>query len=166
MRARDDAPVPPGDRAFPAQGAAVASGPVSEAMARKPGPKDPQPVDAYVGARIRFRRNLLGISQTEMAEKIGVTFQQVQKYEKGTNRIGISRLMQICNVLDVTPEWLLEGAPEAKAKPRTPQLDAAFAEFQADNLAPRLLQAWGRLPRQLKRSIVTLMTALADAPPK
>ena len=135
-------------------------------MARKPGPKDPQPVDAHVGARIRFRRNLLGISQTEMAAQIGVTFQQVQKYEKGSNRIGVSRLMQICQVLDVTPEWLLEGAPAAKPKPRTPQLDAAFAAFQSDNLAPRLLLAWARLPRRIKRSMVTLMTALADAPPK
>ena len=61
--------------------------------------KGTQPVDVYVGARIRFRRNLLGISQTEMGERIGVTFQQVQKYEKGVNRIGSSRLMHICDVL-------------------------------------------------------------------
>jgi transcriptional regulator with XRE-family HTH domain len=90
--------------------------------------KGAQPVDVYVGARIRFRRNLLGISQTEMGERIGVTFQQVQKYEKGVNRIGSSRLLQICEVIQVTPAWLFEGGPvpKLKASATAREMDAAF----------------------------------------
>ena len=133
-------------------------------MPRAAGTKDARPVDAYVGARIRFRRNLLGISQMEMGHRIGVTFQQVQKYEKGVNRIGSSRLMQICDVLQVTPAWLFEGAPGAQSKPTAAarQLDAAFTAFQADDVAPQLMPVWGRLPLQIKRLMVALMSAIAD----
>src|SRR5262249_12212554 len=108
------------------------------------GPKGARPVDEYVGARIRFRRNLLRISQTEMANRIGVTFQQVQKYEKGVNRIGSSRLMQICDALEVTPDWLFEGAPgpHAKAIAGARQMDATLAAFQADDVAPQLVPVW------------------------
>src|SRR5262245_7724692 len=135
--------------------------------ARKVGNKAAQPIDAHVGTRIRFRRNLLAISQTDMAERIGVTFQQVQKYERGTNRIGASRLIKICEVLEVSPEWLFEGAPgttpKAPAeKPPSRGVEAALASFRMDNLAPRLLMAWTRLPADTKRSMVALMTALAD----
>src|SRR5215475_11200254 len=128
------------------------------------GPKGARPVDEYVGARIRFRRNVLRISQTEMANRIGVTFQQVQKYEKGVNRIGSSRLMQICDVLQVTPAWLFEGAPGPQSKPTAAarQLDAAFTAFQADDVAPQLMPIWGRLPVQIKRLMVALMSAIAD----
>src|SRR5262245_18183647 len=132
-------------------------------MPRAAGTKDARPVDAYVGARIRFRRKLLGISQMEMGHRIGVTFQLVQKYEKGVNRIGSSRLMQICDVLQVTPAWLFEGAPGPPSKPTAAarQLDAAFTAFQADDVAPQLMPVWGRLPVQIKRLMVALMTAIA-----
>lgn len=63
--------------------------------------KVPNPIDAYVGSRVRTRRLMLGMSQERLAEQIGVTFQQVQKYEKGTNRIGASRLQAIAGVLAV-----------------------------------------------------------------
>jgi transcriptional regulator with XRE-family HTH domain len=63
--------------------------------------KVPNPIDAYVGSRVRMRRLMLGMSQERLAEQIGVTFQQVQKYEKGTNRIGASRLQAIASVLAV-----------------------------------------------------------------
>ena len=122
-------------------------------MARDAGVKAAQPVDAYVGARIRFRRNLLGLSQTEMGHRIGVTFQQVQKYEKGINRIGSSRLVQICDVLQVTPAWLFEGAPgpTPKQSAAASKTDAAFAAFQADEVAPRLVPIWPTLPIRIKR---------------
>lgn len=63
--------------------------------------KVPNPIDAYVGSRVRMRRLMLGMSQERLADQIGVTFQQVQKYEKGTNRIGASRLQAIASVLAV-----------------------------------------------------------------
>src|SRR3569833_62810 len=97
---------------------------------RKETTRAPQRIDAYVGERIRFRRNLLGVTQTEMADRIGVTFQQLQKYEKGVNRIGASRLMQICKALEVTPEWLFEGAPGGQPSAATRDIDTAFAAFQ------------------------------------
>src|SRR5512147_224203 len=116
-------------------------------MPRSAGIKGTRPVDAYVGAKIRFRRNMLGISQTEMGDRIGVTFQQVQKYEKGINRIGSSRLMQICDVLGITPAWLFEGAPGAATtmSAQTRDMDAGFA---ADRVAPRVVTAWARLPNR------------------
>jgi transcriptional regulator with XRE-family HTH domain len=68
----------------------------------------PNPIDVHVGARIRLRRTLLGISQTTLAEAIGLTFQQVQKYEKGVNRVSSSRLVDLANALDVTVSYFFE----------------------------------------------------------
>jgi transcriptional regulator with XRE-family HTH domain len=69
------------------------------------------PVDQHVGARIRMQRMVRGFSQTELGKAVGVTFQQVQKYEKGTNRVSASRLQRVANVLEVTPDFFFEGAP-------------------------------------------------------
>ncbi len=71
----------------------------------------PNPVDVHVGARLRQRRTLLGMSQTTSGEGIGLTFQQVQKYEKGTNRISASRLFYLSGVLDVTVEYFFDDMP-------------------------------------------------------
>jgi transcriptional regulator with XRE-family HTH domain len=68
----------------------------------------PNPIDVHVGGRIRLRRTLLGISQTMLAEAIGLTFQQVQKYEKGNNRVSSSRLMDMADVLDVSIPYFFE----------------------------------------------------------
>jgi transcriptional regulator with XRE-family HTH domain len=73
--------------------------------------KNPQPVDRHVGARVRMRRMMVGMSQDKLGDSCGVTFQQIQKYEKGTNRMGASRLHQIARVLDVPVEFFYEGAP-------------------------------------------------------
>jgi transcriptional regulator with XRE-family HTH domain len=130
-------------------------------MPRRVGIKQTQPADTHVGARIRFRRKLLGLSQTELGDRIGVTFQQVQKYEKGLNRVGASRLMRICDVLQVTPAWLFEGAPGSQASAAAPGIDAAFAAFQADPLAPQVVLAWTRLPAATKRAMLSLMLSVA-----
>jgi transcriptional regulator with XRE-family HTH domain len=68
----------------------------------------PNPVDVAVGARIRARRNVLGMSQERLADAVGVTFQQIQKYERGTNRVSASRLSQIAEALEVSPAWLFQ----------------------------------------------------------
>jgi len=132
-------------------------------MAHDVATKKPRPVDLYVGSRIRMRRNLLGISQTELGNRIGVTFQQVQKYEKGVNRIGTSRLIRICEVLQTAPEWLFEGAPGPKPKSSAAarKIEAAFAAFLADDTAPRLILIWPRLPTKLKRLAVGLLAEMA-----
>jgi len=75
--------------------------------------KAPNPVDKYVGSRVRMRRIMLGMSQEKLGDALGLTFQQVQKYEKGTNRVGASRLNQIANVLGVSLPSLFDGAPTA-----------------------------------------------------
>lgn len=73
--------------------------------------KAPNPIDKHIGARIRMRRMMLGISQEKLGEALGLTFQQVQKYEKGANRVGGSRMQQIATVLQVPVGWFYEGAP-------------------------------------------------------
>jgi transcriptional regulator with XRE-family HTH domain len=73
--------------------------------------KAPNPIDRHVGSRVRMRRILLGMSQEKLGEALGLTFQQVQKYEKGTNRIGASRLQQISTTLNVPPAFFFDGAP-------------------------------------------------------
>lgn len=73
--------------------------------------KVPNPIDRHVGSRVRMRRILLGMSQEKLGEALGLTFQQVQKYEKGTNRIGASRLQQISKTLNVPPSFFFDGAP-------------------------------------------------------
>ena len=73
--------------------------------------KAPNPTDKHVGARVRMRRMMLAMSQEKLGDALGLTFQQVQKYEKGTNRIGASRLQQISNILQVPVSFFFEGAP-------------------------------------------------------
>ena len=73
---------------------------------RKPRAK---PLDGHIGQRLRQRRTLIGMSQEKLADAVGLTFQQIQKYEKGTNRIGASRLWQFCRVLDVPPSYFFEA---------------------------------------------------------
>ena len=124
----------------------------------KPTNKAPKPVDRYVGSRIRMRRNMLGMNQQTLGLRIGLTFQQVQKYEKGTNRVGSSRLQQIADVLETTPAWFFEGAPGS-------QQDRAFADaasaelaaFMADHYALRLVRGFVKLRPGLRKSFVELI---------
>ena len=73
--------------------------------------KAPNPIDKHVGSRVRMRRMMLGMSQEKLGDALGLTFQQVQKYEKGTNRIGASRLQHIASILGVTISFFFEGLP-------------------------------------------------------
>ncbi len=77
--------------------------------------KAPSPVDKHVGSRVRMRRIMLGMSQEKLGEALGLTFQQVQKYEKGTNRIGASRIQQIAEILQVPVSFLFDGGPAGTA---------------------------------------------------
>jgi len=76
---------------------------------KKPGPRSSNPIDVHVGTRIRMRRQILNMSQEKLGEALGVTFQQVQKYERGTNRVGASRLWAISRVLDVPISFFYDG---------------------------------------------------------
>jgi transcriptional regulator with XRE-family HTH domain len=90
-------------------------------------PRGPTAVDTHVGQKIRARRMFLRMSQTEVADALGITFQQIQKYEKGMNRVGASRLQQISDALGVSPFYFFEGAPTVGKKMPAP-LEGELAE--------------------------------------
>lgn len=77
----------------------------------------PHPVDIHVGSRVRLCRTLKGLSQQKLAQALGLTFQQVQKYERGANRVGASRLFEMSQILDVPPSFFFEGAPTMDGAP-------------------------------------------------
>ena len=77
--------------------------------------KSPNETDKHIGSRVRARRVMLGMSQEKLADALGLTFQQVQKYEKGVNRIGASRLLHMAGILDVSIEFFFEGLPGLRA---------------------------------------------------
>jgi transcriptional regulator with XRE-family HTH domain len=122
--------------------------------------KVPNPVDVYVGSRIRMRRNMLAMSQESLATSIRLTFQQVQKYEKGVNRVGASRLQQIATALQVPPSFFFEGVsgtPDEKGAASAPSPNYV-SEFlsTADGLA--LVKAFARIDNaKLRRTIVELV---------
>jgi transcriptional regulator with XRE-family HTH domain len=125
--------------------------------------KIPKPVDAFVGARIRARRLELSISQEKLAEAIGLTFQQVQKYEKGMNRVSSSRLMQIANTLNVPPPYFFEGAPSASRKADTKSVSLDFVkDFIASKDGLALVRAFLKIPKGLRRSIVNLVDKITE----
>lgn len=127
--------------------------------------KSPNPVDQYVGRRVRMRRLMLDLSQTRLADALGVTFQQVQKYEKGTNRISASRLQHISQILQVPIPFFFEGLPPmAKGLKKAP--DALFLTYISDFLASSdglsLIKAFMQIKETgLRRSIVHLVEEVA-----
>ncbi len=127
--------------------------------------KAPNPVDKYVGSRVRMRRIMLGMSQEKLGEALGLTFQQVQKYEKGTNRVGASRIQQIAEILQVPVSFLFEGGPTGTVK-ADGTTEAASPSFVSDFLATSeglaLTRAFTRIgDAKLRRSIVDLVEQIA-----
>src|SRR5205814_5904134 len=96
--------------------------------------KAPNPIDKHVGSRVRMRRMMLSMSQEKLGDALGLTFQQVQKYEKGTNRIGASRLQQISHILQVPVAFFFEGAPNL-ADAADEMIDAPSPTYVSDFLA-------------------------------
>lgn len=126
--------------------------------------KAPNPVDKYVGSRVRMRRIMLGMSQEKLGEALGLTFQQVQKYEKGTNRVGASRIQQISEILQVPVSFLFEGGPGSSTKDGFSE--AASPSYVSDFLATSeglaLTRAFTRITdSKLRRSIVDLVEQIA-----
>lgn len=130
--------------------------------------KSPNPIDKHVGSRVRMRRVLIGMSQEKLGEALGLTFQQVQKYEKGTNRIGASRLQQISNILGMPVEFFFDGAPVPETgQPvgeglREPADTPYVADFLASNEGVQLNRAFLRIrDPKLRRRVVDLVNAIA-----
>lgn len=96
------------------------------------GETGPSPVDVHVGARIRQRRTILGMSQEKLGDALRLTFQQVQKYERGTNRVSASRLYDLCRVFKVSPDYFFDGLPSfGTAAPAYPSPSLASSVFVA-----------------------------------
>jgi transcriptional regulator with XRE-family HTH domain len=125
--------------------------------------KAPNPIDKHVGSRVRMRRMMLTMSQEKLGDALGLTFQQVQKYEKGTNRIGASRLQQISDVLQVPVAFFFEGMPNASAPHGGSALSVAqIDDFVSDIDGLRLIEAFMRIDNAtLRRRIVMLVQEIA-----
>jgi len=134
--------------------------------------KAPNPVDKYVGSRVRMRRIMLGMSQEKLGEALGLTFQQIQKYEKGTNRVGASRIQQISEILQVPVSFLFEGGPSGIANTEGFSENASptyISDFLATSEGLALTRAFTRITdAKLRRSIVDLVEQIAsrEAPVK
>jgi transcriptional regulator with XRE-family HTH domain len=129
--------------------------------------KTPNAIDTYVGMRMRRRRQLLGMSQERLAEQIGVTFQQVQKYEKGINRIGASRLQRIAEVLRTSPAFFFEQddsqAPSLAGLDLSAPVDPV-AEFLRSKEGLVLNRAFVKIEdRRIRETIISLVNAMAQA---
>ena len=140
--------------------------------AKKQTPRGPNPIDIHVGARVRLRRNQLGLTLMTLAKAVGVTYQQLQKYERGVNRIGASRLFNLSRVLDVPISFFFEDLSPAAAgggKRRTRGLsEAPAAVLEPDSLSKRetveLVRAYYRVTDpQLRKRFLDLLKALGKA---
>ena len=129
----------------------------------------PNPVDVHVGSRVRLRRTLLGMSQERLGEAIGLTFQQVQKYERGANRIGASRLYDLSRVLDVPVSFFFDDIdPAVAARPTEAAAVPDEARAEPDPMMRRetleLVRAYYRIPdSQIRRRLFDLTKAIANA---
>jgi len=122
---------------------------------RRRGKDGPDPIDVYVGSRLRERRVSLGMSQTVLADRLGLTFQQVQKYERGANRISASKLIEIARAVGLAPAELLRDLGETSAELAEPAPQAPGSKD--------LLAAYQRLRPPVRRALLTLARDLANA---
>src|SRR6267143_954898 len=127
--------------------------------------RGPNPTDRHVGSRVRMRRKMLAMSQTKLGAALVVTFQQVQKYEKGTNRIGASRLQQISHILQVPVAFFFEGAPNLHGSTegmKEAPSPAYVSDFLATSEGLSLTKAFMRIKEpKLRRRIVDLVEEIA-----
>jgi transcriptional regulator with XRE-family HTH domain len=131
--------------------------------------KAPNPIDKHVGSRVRMRRMMLGMSQEKLGDALGLTFQQVQKYEKGTNRIGASRLQQISQILQVQVSFFFEGAPNILPNSNQDGFSEAsspayVSDFLASSDGLALTKAFMKIEdSKLRRRIVDLVEQIAGS---
>lgn len=130
--------------------------------------KKPNPIDVHVGSRIRLRRTMLSMSQEKLGEALGITFQQIQKYEKGTNRVGASRLQNISSVLNVPVSFFFEDAPGEQPIEQSGMSEANSSNYVVDFLSSseglQLNRAFIKIEDpKVRRKIIDLTKALASS---
>lgn len=123
-------------------------------------------IDAHVGSRVRLRRMVVGLSQEKLGDKIGLTFQQIQKYEKGVNRIGASRLFSLSQILEVPVQFFFEGAPQAERLKNHGYADSGTEDFLYEFLNTRdgleLNRAFVKISdARVRRTVIELVRSLA-----
>jgi transcriptional regulator with XRE-family HTH domain len=123
--------------------------------------KRPNPIDAHVGSRMRMRRMMLGMSQEKLATAFGVSFQQVQKYEKGMNRMGSSRLQHAATVLNVPVSYFFEGGADGPFESPSDLPPSYVDDFVTTSDGLRLMKAFMRIRPTLQRRIVALLNEVA-----
>lgn len=132
----------------------------------KPSPRAADPVDVHIGRRIRLRRTVLGMRQDELARSVGITFQQLQKYETGENRVSASRLFQLAESLDTTVGWFYGDLQrgENSADPASGELEDLLTRRDGRNL----LREYGKIvdPAMRKRVVEIVRLIAAGQPPK
>jgi transcriptional regulator with XRE-family HTH domain len=130
--------------------------------------RGPNPVDVYVGARVRNRRKFLGLSQESLAASIDLTFQQVQKYERGSNRISASKLHLIAKTLKVPMNYFFDGVPDDGSDATNPPMDGASIEqtahdFLSTSEGIELAQYFPRIDNaRARRKVLELVRSLAE----
>jgi transcriptional regulator with XRE-family HTH domain len=134
--------------------------------------RKPNPVDVHVGSRVRYRRMIIGMSQEKLGEKMNLTFQQIQKYEKGTNRIGASRLFQLSRILDVPVGYFFEDAfagavPAASHQGlHEPEQEGYLLDFLNTREGLDLNKAFAKIhDPKVRRRVIDLVRALSEEKP-
>ncbi len=133
--------------------------------------ENPNPVDVHVGARLRLRRTMLGMSQTKLADAVGLTFQQIQKYERGTNRVGSSRLFEFARVLGVPVSYFYEDQASTLGAPPPSRGQREHDAIDSSQLAKRetleLVRAYYKIADPtVRRRLFEMTKALARATAK
>ncbi len=127
--------------------------------------KIPNPIDKHVGARVRMRRVLVGLSQEKLGDALGITFQQIQKYEKGTNRIGASRLQEASKILGVPVNFFFEGAQaetDMVAGFAETDTNGYVADFASSAEGTQLINAFLKIKEpKLRKKIIDLIAAIS-----
>ena len=125
--------------------------------------KRPNPTDIYVGSRIRMRRKMLGLSQEKLGEKLGITFQQIQKYEKGTNRVGASRLQAMSDALEVPVAYFFPESSTANHDGLKEEGATFMMDFMSTSEGLDLSRAFTRIKNtKVRRKVIELVRALGE----
>ncbi len=123
-------------------------------------------IDVLVGNRIRARRYALGISQSELGEAIGVRFQQIQKYETGTNRVSASRLWAVAEKLRVEIEYFFEGIRAAAPDDGATADNVDRMGFLSDQEAVQMMGLFQQLPHSQRSAVIAIVRSMAETPPQ
>jgi len=141
----------------------VSERPGRRRVGRPPTAGNPNPVDVHVGARVRLRRTLLGMSQERLGDALGLTFQQVQKYERGANRIGASRLFDLARALQVPVGFFFDDLPEGVAEGGSPTASVQDDDPMQRRETIELVRAFYRIPDPTaRRRLYELARSIAD----